>query len=111
MRNRLVRRKANLCNRPVFRLRSSEVASTSNVNRPLKHQVAILRGCFNLAGYRVRTVACALARLDRLIESDAPGMALDMRTIWQRQSLSPALIAGPFRDQAFAFLSQLGVAA
>lgn len=44
-------------------------------------------------GYRAQTVAYALARLHHLIETEAAGKAFDMRAIWLRQNLSPALIS------------------
>lgn len=44
-------------------------------------------------GYRANIVAYTVARLSYLIESFAPGRALDMRSIWAMQDISQALDA------------------
>ncbi len=42
-------------------------------------------------GYRANIVAYTVAKLSRLIESEAPSRALDFRSIWTRQCLSTPL--------------------
>jgi len=42
-------------------------------------------------GYRANIVAYTVAKLSRLIESEAPSRALDFRSIWARQALSAPL--------------------
>ncbi|MBI5135765.1 MAG: AIPR family protein [Nitrospirae bacterium] len=44
-------------------------------------------------GYRANIVAYTVARLVSLIETWAPGRALDLRAIWARQDVTPALDA------------------
>jgi hypothetical protein len=46
-----------------------------------------------LGGYRANVVAYSLARLAHLIEETARGRRLDVRSIWQRQAITPALEA------------------
>ncbi|WP_041855992.1 AIPR family protein [Candidatus Korobacter versatilis] len=41
-------------------------------------------------GYRANIVAYSISKLSRMIEVEAPGRALDFRSIWLRQALTPA---------------------
>lgn len=42
-------------------------------------------------GYRANIVAYTIAKLSNMIETEAPGRAIDFRSIWARQGLSPAI--------------------
>lgn len=42
-------------------------------------------------GYRANIVAYAVSKLSLMIETEAPGRAIDFRGIWNKQGLSPAL--------------------
>jgi hypothetical protein len=44
-------------------------------------------------GYRANIVAYAVGKLSHLIETEAPSRALDFRSVWSRQALTPALEA------------------
>lgn len=42
-------------------------------------------------GYRANVVAYAVSKLSQMISTEAPSRALDFRSIWNRQNLTPAL--------------------